>query len=45
LNDGSELSLARPWNVPQDSADLYLSLPRTSLPDELDTVIELELGE
>jgi hypothetical protein len=31
--------------VPQDSADLYLSLPRAALPDERDTVIELALSE
>ena len=43
LADGSELSLNKPWNVPQNSPHLYLSLPQAPLSDDIDTVIALEL--
>ncbi len=43
LADGSELLLTKPWNVPEDSPHLFINLPRAALPDELDTVVALEL--
>ncbi len=43
LSDGSEVSIAKPWNVEADSPDLYLHLPSAELPDPIDTVIALEL--
>lgn len=42
LADGSEVSLARPWNAGQTNAE-FLNLPSARLPDELDTVVALEL--
>ena len=44
LLDGSEVSIAKPWNVEADSPDLYLHLPLAQLPDEIDTVVALELS-
>ena len=43
LADGSEVSIERRWPAPEDSKDLQLSLPGSKLPDELDTVIAVEL--
>jgi alpha-L-fucosidase len=43
LADGSELIINKPWNVPQNSPHLFVNLPRTPLPDAVDTVIALEL--
>lgn len=43
LSDGSEMSLGRAWNVPATSPDATLTLPGSRLPDELDTVVSLEL--
>lgn len=42
LEDGCELSIARPWNA-HNPEDLYVNLEIAGLYDELDTVIELEL--
>lgn len=42
LSDGSEISLARPWNTHDYPNDCFISL-KAQLPDERDTVIELEL--
>ena len=44
LADGSEVSLARPWNVGEHSADSHLTLRPVELPDPLDTVVALELA-
>ena len=43
LADGSELVIDKPWNAPEGSEDLFVTLPRTPLFDELDTVIVLEV--
>jgi alpha-L-fucosidase len=40
--DGSEVSMARPWNVVEGSKDTYLHLPH-ELPDGLDTVVEVTM--
>lgn len=50
LSDGSELPVTRPWNVTEfpDDALVNFSVPAHfsfPLPDEKDTVIELELSE
>ncbi|HWT73588.1 MAG TPA: alpha-L-fucosidase [Mobilitalea sp.] len=42
LEDGSELSIKRPWNA-GESEDLYIDLGIPGLYDEIDTVIEVEL--
>jgi alpha-L-fucosidase len=44
LADGSEVSLSKPWNVGDNTKDLFLTVPPMQLPDPLDTVIELELA-
>jgi len=43
LSDGSELELIRPWNSEKFPNDTFVELGCSDLPDELDTVIELEL--
>ena len=43
LCDGSEVSVARPWNQPDNDSDAFLNLPSSPLPDESDTVVVLEL--
>lgn len=43
LADGSEIKLDRPWNTNDFSSDAFISLAGQKLPDEKDTVIELEL--
>jgi len=43
--DGSEVDLRTPWMVRDNAEDAFLSLPGTTLPDELDTVVALELEE
>ncbi|WP_188881476.1 alpha-L-fucosidase [Alicyclobacillus cellulosilyticus] len=45
LADGSELRLERPWNATEYADDAFVTLPGAGLPDEIDTVIELELVE
>lgn len=44
VGDGSEVRISRPWNVAADSQDLFMSIPGATLPDELDTVVALELA-
>ena len=44
LADGSEVNIQHRWPVPEDSKDLQLNLPGSKLPDELDTVIAVELA-
>ena len=43
LHDGTEVLLDRPWNVSKFPNDAFLILPSQKLPDENDTVIEIEL--
>ena len=43
LADGSELKLDRPWMAADFSGDAFLDFPSSCLPDEIDTVVELEL--
>lgn len=43
LADGSELTLFRPWNSADYPDDAFIDLGTSVLPDDLDTVIELEL--
>lgn len=43
LCDGSEVSVARPWNQPDNDSDAFLNLPSGPMPDESDTVVVLEL--
>lgn len=43
LCDGSEVDAARPWNQPDNDSDAFLNLPAGPLPDECDTVVELNL--
>lgn len=43
LADGSEIKLDRPWNAGEFPNDLFIELKSQKLPDELDTVVELEL--
>jgi alpha-L-fucosidase len=44
LSDGTELSLARPWNTHDYPDDCFLAFG-AKLPDDIDTVVELELSE
>jgi alpha-L-fucosidase len=44
LMDGSEVNIGRPWNVEKDSKDCFMTIPPMQLPDELDTVVALELA-
>ena len=41
--DGSEVDLRTPWMVRHNTTDAFLTLPGTRLPDEIDTVIALQL--
>ncbi|MGB8215062.1 MAG: alpha-L-fucosidase [Anaerolineales bacterium] len=43
LADGSEIKLERPWMTTEYPADAFIDFPSARLPDELDTVVELEL--
>lgn len=43
LSDGSELSMEKPWNSARFPDDLFTTITSSKLPDEIDTVIELEL--
>lgn len=43
LADGSELKLLEPWNAVAYSDDAFVHLGSSKLPDELDTVLEIEL--
>ena len=45
LSDGSEVSIARPWNVGANTKDCFVTLHPTDLPDPLDTVVALELTD
>lgn len=43
LHDGSEVSVKRPWNTVNFPNDAFITLPSQELPDENDTVVEIEL--
>ena len=43
LADGSEIKLERPWMTGEYPNDAFIDLPSARLPDDLDSVIELEL--
>jgi alpha-L-fucosidase len=43
LADGSELKLEKPWMTADYAQDAFIDFPTSRLPDEFDTVIELEL--
>ncbi len=43
LADGSEINLIRPWMTAEYEQDAFIEIRGAHLPDELDTVIELEL--
>jgi alpha-L-fucosidase len=43
LADGSEVKLERPWMTTEYAADAFIDFPSSRLPDDLDTVVELEL--
>jgi len=43
LADGSEIKLERPWMTTEYPNDAFIDFPSARLPDELDSVIELEL--
>ena len=43
LSDGSEIKLERPWMTTEYAADAFIDFPSSRLPDELDSVVELEL--
>lgn len=43
LADGSELKVSLPWNAGAYKDDAFITLGSTTLPDENDTVVELEL--
>ena len=43
LSDGSETKLDRPWMTNEYTADAFIDFPSSRLPDELDSVVELEL--
>ena len=43
LADGSEIKLDRPWMATDYAQDAFIEFPTSRLPDELDTVVELEL--
>ena len=41
--DGSEVDVSTPWTMHGNTEDACLNFPRPVLPDELDTVVALEL--
>jgi alpha-L-fucosidase len=43
LADGSELKLEKSWMTADYAQDAFIDFPTSRLPDELDTVVELEL--
>jgi len=43
LSDGSELKVERPWNAQDYADDAFIQFKGQKLPDELDTVVALEL--
>lgn len=45
LSDGSEIKVQRPWNAADFPDDAFIEFGSARLPDEIDTVVELELKE
>ncbi len=43
LADGSEIKVDRPWTVSEYAEDAFVSFSSARLPDDFDTVVELEL--
>jgi alpha-L-fucosidase len=43
LADGSEIKLDRPWMTTEYPSDVFIDFPSSRLPDEMDSVVELEL--
>lgn len=43
LSDGSEIKVESPWNATEYAADAFINFKGAQLPDEMDTVVELEL--
>ena len=43
LEDGSEIKLERPWMTTEYPNDVFIDFPSARLPDEMDTVVALEL--
>lgn len=43
LSDGTEIKLDRPWNAGEFPDDAFVQFSTSRLPDEADTVVELEL--
>jgi alpha-L-fucosidase len=43
LANGSEIKLERPWMTTEYAGDAFIDFPTSRLPDEMDTVVELEL--
>ena len=43
LSDGSEIKIEIPWNAKEYTQDAFINFPSAHLPDEIDTVVELEL--
>ncbi|WP_456059072.1 hypothetical protein, partial [Caldanaerobius polysaccharolyticus] len=43
LCDGSEVDISEPWNATDYKDDAFLNLAGSGLPDDIDTVVELEL--
>jgi len=43
LADGSEVNIDKPWNAEHYGDALFINFPTSKLPDEIDTVVELEL--
>ena len=45
LSDGSEIRVHRPWNAVDFPDDVFIDFGSAKLPDDIDTVVELELKE
>jgi alpha-L-fucosidase len=43
LSDGSEVIVKQFWNTSEFKDDVFFNFPGLDLPDDIDTVIELEL--
>lgn len=44
LSDRSEIKVHKPWNATEYPEDAFIDFAGASLPDEIDTVVELELN-
>ncbi|HBQ63388.1 MAG TPA: alpha-L-fucosidase [Clostridiales bacterium] len=43
VSDMTEIKVTKPWNAGEYAGDAFITLPGARLPDEMDTVIRLEL--